>query len=151
MVFRIFKILLFGSLLIIASCSSDDGCTNEAMNVMDLMDFGCQNPVANVTVNSLNEFELIRSQEDYVAIVTDRCSPSVDWQQYDLVAGTVVLLRGLESIEKALRMNCELNRLELTFTIRLSITQEAPQITLNAVIPKLQDNVDIYVDRVVIE
>ncbi len=144
-------IILLFAMLSAFGCSDNDECSSGSLDILDLEDFGCSNPPFNITVATLNEFELIRNQEDYDFHVTGRCAPQINWQEYDLIAGTALLPKGLDSIDKSLIMDCSNNTLKLTFRIKLNLTQVAPSITFNAIIPKLKNEQDFFVEVLMIE
>ena len=131
-------------------CTSDD-CSGNLIEVKSLEDAGCQNANSGVTVISDSEFALIRNQADYDLLIIERCAANVDWMQYDLVIGNYLLDKGIGAIEKSLRMNCELNRLDLTFSIQLNTKPLIQQIALHALIPKLKDDLGIFVDVILLE
>jgi len=122
------------------SCGSDSSCTEEEVPITDLSDLGCMNAPFTVSVQTLNEYEIIRNQEDYDLHIDAKCNPEIDWVRHDLIAGMVGLSRGLATIDKQLIMNCNTNRLVLTVDISTNITAVAPLISYNAIIPKLEGN-----------
>ena len=140
------KVILLSCAILISSCSGNDGCQDGQIEVMSLEDLGCTNTAFNVKVATLQEFELIRNQEDYDAFISADCNPQIDWLNYDMIAGMVGLNQGLRSIKNLLVTNCRTNRLILTVEIHLNLTQVAPQISFNAIIPKLKDEQDFFVE-----
>ena len=137
--------LLLGS---ITGCTDNNQCEAGNQAVKSLQDFGCSNVAYNVDVFSANEYALIRSEEEYNQNVEASCQPNVDWNNYDLIIGKQQLSNGLERIERNLVVNCSTNQLTLQFTFYLSITQIAPEITFDAMIPKMMDNQDLYVELI---
>lgn len=139
------KILILGLLVSLFSCTGDEQCKTGLVDIKDLEDLGCLNTTNTLIVNTVNEFAFIRNQEDYEIHIEGSCNPEIDWLSYDLIAGMVRLNRGLATLDKRLTMNCASNRLTLTIDISLNITQVAPEISYNAIIPKLKDNQDFFV------
>lgn len=126
-------------------CSDDGGCTSGTLNIMDLQEFGCVNPSFTVTVMTLNEFELIRNQEDFDLHIAAKCQPNINWAENDLIAGMLELPNGLASIEKDLIKNCSANELTLQVNVKTNLTQVAPSVSFNAIIPKLKDEEALFV------
>ncbi len=143
-----FHLLMLVSIMIITStgCSDDGDCSSGEVEVMDLADFGCSNPAFTVTVMTLNEFELIRDQEDFDLHVVAKCVPEIDWVEHDLIAGMIELPNGFTSIDKALIRNCGANELTLQINVKTNLTQVAPVVSFNAIIPKLRDEEALFVD-----
>ena len=132
-------------LITITSCGTEDcNSTTEAVSCLD--DFGCQNAAFQLSVESQQEFELIRSQEDFDNMVFGNCDVQVDWEEFDLVIGTIGLQSGLASIQKSLRKDCDTNQILLDITIITNSTALAPSITWQAVIPKLADDESLFVE-----
>lgn len=142
------KIVILCSFICImtVSCSEDPECQEGTIEVSGLEERGCTNSPYNITVATLNEFELIRNQEDYDLFIDAKCNPDIDWFKYDLIAGMIGLNKSLAGIDKQLVMNCRTNRLILTFTFRVHQTQAAPIISFDALIPKLKDEQDFFVE-----
>ena len=76
-----FNMLILFSMMITAStgCSDDANCTSGQVDISDLEDFGCTNSAFTVTVMTLNEFELIRNQDDFDLHIDAKCDPTIDW------------------------------------------------------------------------
>ena len=99
-----------------------------------------------VSIESQQEFQLIRNQEDFDIMVFTSCDVQIDWEVYDLVIGAIGLSSGLMNIEKSIRTNCLLNQNLLDIVINTNITASADRITWQAVIPKLADDESLFVD-----
>lgn len=145
------SMLILVSMIIITStgCSDNADCSSGEIAVMDLEDFGCTNPAFTVTVMTLNEFELIRNQEDFDLHIAAKCQPNIDWVEHDLIAGMIELPNGFTSIEKTLIRNCSANELTLQINVKTNLTQVAPVVSFNAIIPKLRDEEALFVDFVI--
>lgn len=145
---KVFFILLTisGFLTCVSSCTSDDSCNSGEVSIQDLQDFGCNNTAFSMTVATLNDFELIRTQEDYDRHISAKCTPLIDWTGSDMIAGMIQLNQGLSSIDKVLVMNCAQNTLTLSITIMTSATLDAPNVSFNAIIPKIKDEQNLFVD-----
>lgn len=140
-----YVILSIGVLLQL-SCSSDSECSSGEKEIFDLEDLGCTNTAFNMSVATLSEFELVRNQDDFDTHIDIKCTPVIDWTNYDLIAGMVGLSNGLARIDKKLNMNCSTNRLILTVDITTTNSLNAPMVSYNAIIPKLADDQDVFVE-----
>lgn len=143
--------LILFSMMITAStgCSDDANCTSGQVDISDLEDFGCTNSAFTVTVMTLNEFELIRNQDDFDLHIDAKCDPTIDWVEHDLIAGMIQLPNGLVSIEKDLVRNCDTNELTLLVNVKTNITQVAPMVSFNTIMPKLKDEETLLVDFII--
>lgn len=130
----------------VSSCTSDGSCSSGEVSIQDLQDFGCNNTAFSMTVATLNDFELIRTQEDYDRQISAQCTPSIDWTEHDMIAGMIQLNQGLSSIDKVLVMNCAQNTLTLSITVTKSASLDAPNVSFNAIIPKIKDEQNLFVD-----
>lgn len=142
---------IFCITILMAACSDSDRCQDGRIEIVSLDDLGCVNSSFNMTVATVKEFELIRNQEDYNIFVDAKCNPEINWLESDLIAGMIGLQKGFYSIESELVMTCNTNRLLLTFTIQLNQTLVAPLISFNAIIPKLKDEQDFFVEVLIKE
>ena len=142
-----YYLLVYISAVVIMSsgCSDDGSCTSGTIDSMDLQEFGCTNPAFTVTVMTLNEFELIRSQEDFDLHIVAKCQPDINWVENDMIAGMIELSNGLSSIDKDLIRNCSSNELTLQVNVKTNLTQVAPTVSFNAIIPKLKDEEALFV------
>ncbi len=140
---RIICFILFAAFV---GCGSEDDCNNNTQDVLCLDDFGCPNAAFQVSIESQQEFQLIRNQEDFDIMVFTRCGVQIDWDAYDLVIGTVRLTSGLSNIQKRSTKNCITNQNLLDIVINTNISTSAATITWQAVIPKLDDNESLFVD-----
>lgn len=131
--------------MIAAYGCSDDSCSNDTQIAMGLEDIGCTANPYNMRVSTENEFELIRSQEDFDALVNIECA-EIDWMMYDLVIGNIGLSNGLADISRDYRMNCSSERLSLNIKITTDATTVAPMISWNALIPKLVESETLFVN-----
>ncbi len=136
-------LVLFAALL---SCGSEDDCNGNRQDVLCLDDFGCPNAAFLVSIESQQEFQLIRNQEDFNIMVFTSCDVQIDWEAYDLVIGALGLSSGLRDIEKSIRKNCLLNQNLLDIVVNTNLTASADRITWQAVIPKLADDESLFVD-----
>lgn len=136
-------LVLFAAL---ASCGSEEDCNGNTQDVLCLDDFGCPNAAFLVSVESQQEFQLIRNQEDFEVMVFTNCDIQVDWDVYDLVIGSVGLTSGLTDIQKSMTKNCAANQNLLDININTTLTTFAGVITWQAVIPKLDDDESLFVD-----
>lgn len=132
--------------LFFGGCSNEDVCDSGPMDVFSLEDLGCINTPFTVDVTTTNEFELIRNEVDFSKFISGPCMPFIDWSRYDLIAGKLPLSQGLSTIDRRLSMDCSKNQLVLSLTVSLNITQVAPLITFDAIIPKLKDDEIFYVN-----
>ncbi len=132
-------------LIALVGCSTEEDCNRNSQEVLCLDDFGCPNAAFLVSVESPQEFLLIRNQEDFDLMVFASCDVQVDWDEYDLVIGTVGLTSGLAGIQKSISQNCDTNQNLLDIVINTNLTASAPLVTWQAVIPKLADDESLFV------
>ena len=140
---RLIYVILIATLV---SCGSDDDCNGNTQEVLCLDDFGCPNAAFLVSIESQQEFQLIRNQEDFELMVFAECDIEVDWDVYDLVIGSVGLTSGLADIQKSISENCATNQNLLEININTNLTTVAGVITWQAVIPKLADDESLFVE-----
>lgn len=136
--------IIFSLIFLQLSCS-EDPCDGGRQNVQCFEDLGCLDAAVNISLESTNEFELIRDQTTFDRIVSGDCNIQIDWTINDLVIGAEPLPNGLAKIDKSILMDCVDNQLNLDIFITLNETAIAPIITWQAVIPKLKDNETLFV------
>jgi hypothetical protein len=136
--------LVLISLLLIAGCAKEE-CDDAQYDAMCLETMGCPNSLYQLQLESINDFELIQSQEDFNTMINGTCMPEIDWVNFDLVVGTARLTNGVGGITKTYSMDCNTNQLKLNVTIQLNLTDIAPTIMWNSLIPKLKDNESLFV------
>lgn len=141
-----FKILIFSILTLgFFSCSDDDSCTDMDLEISHLeSEYGC----TNVGIELDNNFTIIRNQADYTTFVNADCQSPVDFAIYDLVIGKRGLSNGYSSIEYQLIKYCEKTNPALSVTFVLNDTDIAPNVTFNALVPKLEQDQSIDVELV---
>ncbi len=130
------------------SCSQKDqiDCSNRVIEVKHLeTEYGC----TNVDINLSDAYMIIRNASDYSQYVIANCQTNIDFNTYDLVIGKKGLPNGLDTIKYKLVENCETCNQNLKITFDLSDTTEAPNVTYNALIPKLEENQDFNVEIIV--
>lgn len=120
-------------------CTDENSCTSGTIPTISLSDIGCNNAERLVKLNSSNELELIRSQDEFENLVIAPCALDIDWQQYDLVIGTVRLAQGYAGMKRTAVFDCVEDRMEMTVEITLSGTTDAPTVTWSFLIPKATD------------
>jgi hypothetical protein len=141
------KILIISIIIGLSSCNDDtNDCTDTILNVNHLeTEYGCTD--ANV---DLSENYMIVSNPLYFSEFVDaNCQSEVDFTTYDLIIGKKGLTNGLISIDYELIENCETENQYLTITFNLNETAEAPNVTYNALIPKLEENQELSVELIV--
>jgi hypothetical protein len=146
------KILPF--FFILAFCltaCSDEECITGGIEIRDIEDFGCGNTAFSMEVNTSNEFELIRNQDEFEMLVASNCSPDINWQEFDLIAGQRSFDRGVDSVVKSLVRDCLNNQVILRITFNLNDTTEAVTISFNTLIPKLSNDQLIFVEFIINE
>jgi len=97
-------------------------------------------------INLEDTFTVISSQEVFDALVSETCTPTIDFVTFDLIIGERGLRNGNISISYELVENCETNVLTLTVTFLQNETLEAPNLTYHVLTAKIAD-----VDRVEVE
>ncbi len=128
-----------------SSCNENKkmDCTDITIEVNHLEnEYGC----TGVDVNLQDTYMIITNPLDYSEFVNANCESDIDFNTYDLVIGKKGLSNGLSSIDYELVENCENQNLKITF--HLNDTTEAPNVTYNALIPKLSDNQELHVEIV---
>jgi len=134
--------------LVAASCTKEDECSSGALEIITLQDLGCDIPPHQISINSSNEFELIRDQEQYENLLTTSCRPTIDWDKYDMIAGSIFLQYGLNALEQGAYFNCFENKLAITITAHLNESTVALPVGFAFLIPKLDDTETPYVSIV---
>lgn len=146
------KLLLFSIITVfffLSSCNENKkmDCTDTIIEVNHLEnEYGC----TDVDVNLSDTYMIITSPLDYSEFVNANCELDIDFDTYELVIGKKGLTNGLSSIEYELVENCETENQNLKITFHLNDTTEAPNITYNALIPKLSDNQELHVEIVLV-
>ncbi len=125
------------SIVIVVSCGNNDACEGGTLDVITMEELGCVNSTYLTRVRSGKEFELITSQEAYDDLISTSCNPSIDWESYDMIAGMILLSKGLIKIEEGARYDCENNVLEITINVYLNDTTVATPVSFAFLIPKL--------------
>ncbi|MCK8479705.1 hypothetical protein [Psychroserpens algicola] len=137
------KILVLACfVLVFLSCNScdDDSCAPVTLSITSLEEeYSCVNTPYQMDIDVSDEFIIIRSQADFDALVTGSCMPQIDFITYDLLIGKKALTNGVESINyDGLVKDCENGQLSLTVTFVKNDTDEAPNLTYHALVPKLE-------------
>lgn len=84
-------------------------------------------------------------------LVTGSCMTQIDFDAYDLLIGKKGLTTGIDGINyDGLVKNCDTGQLGLTVTFIGNETDEAPNLTYHALVPKLGANETIIVSIVVL-
>ena len=102
-------------------------------------EYGCTNTPYQTEINLDNTFTVISSQEVFDALVFGTCTPTIDFDTYDLIIGKNGLRNGNISISYELIENCETNVLTLTVTFLQNVTLEAPNLTYHVLTAKIAD------------
>ena len=146
------KILPFFFVLVccLVACT-DEECMTGGIDIKDIESFGCGSSAFDMQVNTSNEFELIRNQDEFEMLVAANCSPDINWQEYDLIAGQRSFNRGVDSVVKSLVRDCLNNQVILRITFTLNDATEAVTIPFNTLIPKLSNDQLIFVEFIVNE
>ena len=127
-----------------SSCDNDENiCNNTTINVSQLE---TKNGCTNVSIDLTETYMIIKNQLDFSEFVNATCQSEIDFSTYDLVIGRKGLTNGLSSIEYKLTEFCETGDQTLDIIINLNETTESPNITYNALIPKLRENQELTVD-----
>jgi len=134
------------SLLLVCACSDGDSCSESREETKTLDDFGCENSAHNSIILSNTDFSLIRSQEDFEAVIKTLCMPDIDWLKYDMIAGQLRLESGFRSIKTFMSMDCRSNTVMFNIKVETLDTQEAPEVAFTAIFPKLENDQDIFVN-----
>ena len=103
------------------------------------MEYGCSNTPYETNINLDDTYTVIRSQEVFDALVSGSCSPTIDFNTYDLIIGKKGLRNGNIAISYELIEDCETNVLTLTVTFLQNATLEAPNLTYHVLTAKIAD------------
>lgn len=135
------------------SCSNnDDECIPVTIVITSLeVEYGCVNTPYQLDIDLSDDFVIITSQTVFDNLVTGDCMPEIDFEAYDLLIGKKGLTNGFDSINyDGLLKNCDNGQLSLTVTFVLNDTDEAPNATYHALVPKLGVNEIVNVTIVVL-
>ncbi len=132
--------------LVLTSCSTEDDCHSGPLDIITLEDLGCDVPAYQLSIKSSNEFELIRNQEQYLSLLSSPCRPKIDWEVYDMIAGTLNIPNGLLRLEHAADYNCMDNKLSISIMVFLNESTVALPVGFAFIIPKLNDTETPYVN-----
>ncbi|MFK5889889.1 MAG: hypothetical protein QM486_04075 [Flavobacteriaceae bacterium] len=133
------------------SCNNDNNCTDNVVNITSLEnEYGCTNTKYQMDIDLSDNYMIISNQLDFAEFVSGSCQPTIDFSIYDLVIGKKGLGNGNESIEYELIENCETENQSLTVTFNQNeTTEEAPNLTYHALIPKLRNEQELNVEIVI--
>lgn len=145
----ILKLILIITIFM-GSCAEDD-CQSGSIDIKELDEFGCLNAQLTMMVDSPNEFDLIRSQDEYNQLVSGTCEPQINWQEYDLIAGRISFDKTVDSVSKRLTKDCFNNQLTLRIEFNLSDMEIPTAINFHALIPKLSNEETIFVEFIINE
>ncbi len=138
--------MLIISILIIglSSCNKEDNnCTDTVIEVTKLeSEYGC----TSIDIDLSENYMIISNPLDFSEFVDANCQSEVNFSTYDLIIGKKGLTNGLVSIEYKLIESCETENQNLKITFNLNETAEAPNVTYNALIPKLRENQELNVE-----
>jgi len=140
------KILIISIIIGLSSCNDDtNNCTDTILNVNHLeTEYGC----TGVNIDLSENYMIVSNSLDFSEFVDANCQSEVDFTTYDLIIGKKGLTNGLISIDYELIENCETENQNLTITFNLNETAEAPNVTYNALIPKLGENQELNVELI---
>lgn len=122
-----------------SSCTDEERCISGFIDLEDLESLGCDNSANLTTINSLKEFELITSQEQFDQLVETPCNVTIDWEKYDLLIGMIGLPNGYVGMTKQLVQDCSRDQYDILIAIELNETTVAPIISWNVLLPKASD------------
>ncbi len=146
------KIVILAVLVVsLYACHHDSDSINNDSSDINIevkhleTEYGC----TDIEVNLTNDYMVIRNFSDYTQHVNSNCQANVDFSTYDLVIGKQQLSNGLASIDYELTKEHETSNLNLKITFTLNDTAEAPNVTYNALIPKLDEHQELNVEVVI--
>lgn len=131
---------------LVVSCTKDDDCVSGSVDLLCLDDIGCTNTLYTLQVKSTNEFELIRSQEDYDRIISSACKATINWVTHDLIAGMINTPSKAIKVNKSLVKDCQKSLLRLNITVFVDDSNVPGRISFHALIPKLKLDEDLIVE-----
>lgn len=102
-------------------------------------EYGCTNTAYETEINLDDTFTVIRSQEVFDVLVSGTCTPTIDFNTYDLIIGKQGLRNGNISISYEFIRDCETNLLTLSVTFLQNMTLEAPNLTYHVLTEKIAD------------
>ncbi|WP_456438588.1 hypothetical protein [Psychroserpens sp.] len=151
--FKLLTLLL--PMLLMQLCSTDEtsndnisnDCENTNLEITSLEEaYDCNNTKHSLEIDLNNNFTVIRSQSEFIGLVTGDCQATIDFSTYDLAIGKLQLANGNDTINYHLILNCETSNLELSVNFQQNETNVAPNLTYHALIPKLSETQALTVD-----
>lgn len=98
--------------------------------------FGCANTEQSLEIDLIDNYSIVRSQDQFDELVTGSCVEKLDIEKYDLIIGKKQLKSGVEKIDYDYSKDCN-EKSTLKVKIKMNATSVAPNITFHALIPKL--------------
>ena len=144
------KYLLIVCLSLIASIlSCDDGEVASCSDTLiELGQIETENECMILNVDLRDNYVVIRNQTDFAAVVNANCQSAIDFSEFDLLIGRIVLPNGLTSIEYEYTRSCNASIPKLDIIFNLNETTEAPDVVYNALIPKSRNNESLTVNLI---
>lgn len=133
-------------ILLAISCGDNTDCESGPLDIISMSELGCTNSVNLMKVNTVQEFELIRDQDSYDALVAGPCNPGINWETNDMIAGNLRLNNGLLKLEERANFNCSANTLYITILVHLNETTIAQEVFFGFLIPKLDNDQAPFVE-----
>lgn len=136
-------------LLLLTACPQKDepGCFVSDVAFSNLeASYDCENTKNTVEIDLVNSFVVIKSQEDFNALVTGDCQPIIDFETYTLIIGKQELANGNTSINYDYSNDCETNMYTLSVTFNQNETTEAPNLTYHILSPVLDETATVEVE-----
>jgi hypothetical protein len=109
-------------------------------------EYGCVDTKDLMKIDLLEDYIIIRNQDDFDSLVSGSCNPIIDFDTYDLVIGKKGLPNGNNTIYYKLYENCETKSLTLQVSFINSMIMIAPNLTYHSLIPKLKNGQNINVE-----
>jgi hypothetical protein len=138
------NISLFLSILgLLLSCTNSNECEDVTLTI-DHLD--CENSKYSLSIDLMNDYTIIRSEEGYNSLVKGICHPGIDFSKYDLIIGTQSSGNENDTIIYDLRRTCPEMQLTLNIEVIQSALTRPDFVTYHALIPKLGDEETVIVN-----
>lgn len=145
-----FSIIFLIGFIWLASCKNDDdnSCSNQYVEFRNIEDISnCQETLWNFTLNTVEDYVIIRNQEEFVQLVNvQNCTVEIDFSEYDLIIGSHYI-SPQANFEYEVIDNCTENKLYILVKLindQSSIGDE--KAVFHVLVPKLTNNKTVQVN-----
>ena len=143
---KVFVYSLLVSLAFYVGCTEVEDCAGDRKRAKTLENFGCENVATTAIVLTSSEFSFLRNQEDFESIVKTLCRPSIDWSEYDLIAGNISSEYTVTDIRPFVRVDCSTSTVIVDIQIQESTILNPSEVAFTAIFPKLENDQELFVN-----